>query len=144
MDLFSLVDALRSYCTNHNWHFIYGNDAYTNAQADNKKYNPGDLIMVADFSVSPVYAGGRVIECQYQGVIMLGRKNEAQTKSTLDETPIQKYDRRLKDLTLLLANACGDIACSNELEITSANFKMDMNKFDLNADFVAGSITFVQ
>jgi len=144
MEYFGLVDKLRDYCTAHNWVFIYGNESFANALTDSHKYQPNQKILVADFSCLPVIEGSKVQSMTYTGVMMLGQKCEAITKSTLDETPIQKYDNRLKSLSQLLTIAIGQISCDNEMEVTGLNMKFDLNKFDLNADFVACSLNFIQ
>lgn len=144
MDFFGLVDAIRTYCTAEEIYFIYGNQAYSNALADLNSYADNDLILIADFSCVPVITAGTVVSLTYTGTMALGRKFEAATESSLDETPIQKYDRRLKDLSEQLAAIIGEIACDNELEISGLNFRFDLNQFDLNADFVATSVNFEQ
>jgi len=66
-----------------------------------------------------------------------------ETESTLDETPEQKYDRRLKYLANKLTQILSEIACENQYEIRNCNMRLEINKFDLNADFVACDITIV-
>jgi hypothetical protein len=141
MDFFGLIDAIRSYCSDNNISFLYGNDAYSNALIDSSTYDT-PLILIADFTVQPTITAGTVVECNYSGVMSLGQKTDDITTSNLDETPIQKYDNRLKYLTTQLATVIGEISCENELEVSGLNIKMDLNKFDLNADFVATPITF--
>ena len=98
---------------------------------------------------------GKLIEIAYTGVIGLGRKCESEliedeggdytveTESNLDETPEQKYDRRLKYLANKLTQILSEIACENQYEIRNCNMRLEINKFDLNADFVACDITIV-
>lgn len=156
MDFFGLVDAIRDYCEEEGIFFIYGNDAYANALADANLYAANDLILIADFSCVPTITGGQVVSIRYSGLISLGMKTESVTtgtapntvttitESTLDETPEQKYDRRLKYLSTQLASLIGELSCDNELEVSGLNFKFDLNKLDLNADFVATPITLDQ
>lgn len=144
MEYFGLVDTIRDYCTDKNWTFIYGSEDFQNALADQKKYCPEQIILVADFTCLPVIEGSKIQSMTYTGVMALGRKCEYITKSNLDETPIQKYDTRLKELSQLLAIAIGQISCDNEMEVSGLNMKFDLNKFDLNADFVACSVNFIQ
>lgn len=141
MDFFGIVDVLRDYCDENDIGFIYGNDAYVNAIGDSSPYANYGQLLIADFNSVPTIAGGRVVECTYQGTISLGLKYDGEYESNLDETPIQKYDRRLKYLTTRLTSIIGTISCENELEIKSINIRFDMNRFDLNADFVAATIT---
>jgi len=144
MDFFGLVDAIRDYCTAEGIYFIYGNDAYSNALADSNTYAENDRILIADFTVNPVITGGQVVSMTYQGIMSLGQKFEDTTVSSLEEKPIQKYDRRLKDLSTELAGIIAELSCDNELDVTNLSFRFDLNKFDLNADFVAAILTFEQ
>ena len=146
MDNFALIDALRDYCDEHNYFFIYGNDAYANALADQNIYNK-QYILIADFTCQVILENSAIQEIRYNGVLSFGENigwlvNPSAT--ALDETPEQKYDLRLKTLTTMLMNIIGSIACENELETTGLNIRYDLNKFDLNADFVACTLTFVQ
>lgn len=72
---------------------------------------------------------------------MLGQKREDTTVSTLDETAIQKYDARLKTLLETLTSALGEFSCKHQYDITQSNFRVDINRFDINIDVVAGTIT---
>lgn len=144
MEYFGLIDKLRDYCNEHNIEFIYGNDAFINALTGQIKYLPNQRILTADFNCIPVIEGSKIQSMTYAGVMALGQKCEAITRSSLDEKPIQKYDRRLKDLSQLLSLIIGQISCENELEVTNINMKFDINKTDANIDFVACSLNFVQ
>lgn len=156
MDFFGLVDVIRDYCEDEGIFFIYGNDAYANALADANLYASNDLILIADFSCVPNITGGQVVSIRYSGLMSLGMKTESVTTgtapntvttttiSTLDETPEQKYDRRLKYLSTQLASIIGELSCDNDLEVSGLNFRFDLNKLDLNADFVATPVIFEQ
>lgn len=144
MDFFGLVDVIRTYCTTNSIYFIYGNQAYSNALADANTYGDSEQLLIADFTCDPEITGGQVVRMIYNGVISLGQKRETTTESSLNETPIQKYDRRLKDLSEQLAEIIGELACDNELEVTRCSFRFDLNQFDLNADFVAATVSFEQ
>jgi hypothetical protein len=148
MDFFGLVDVIRTYCTTNNIAFIYGNEAYANALADPTTYTENKLILIADFNAVPDIQGGTVVSVKYSGVMSLGMKTEVNdgvtTISSLDETALQKWDRRLKYLSTQLAVIIGALACANDLEVSGLNFKQDLNKLDLNADFIATIVNFEQ
>jgi hypothetical protein len=148
MVFFGLVDVIRTYCATNSITFIYGNQAYANALADPITYYENKLILIADFSAIPEKVSGTTVNIKYSGVMALGMKTEDNdgviTRSSLDETPIQKYDRRLKYLSTELDSLISDLACDNDLDVSGLNFKLDLNQFDLNADFVSTIITFEQ
>src|SRR4030042_619625 len=120
MDFFGLVEVIRTYCTTNSITFIYGNDAYANALADSTTYTENKLILIADFNAVPDIQAGTVVNVKYSGVMSLGMKTEDNdgvvTESSLEETPIQKWDRRLKYLSQQLAVVIGALACDNDLE----------------------------
>ena len=154
MQSFDILEKLRTYCVNEGIIFIPSiSESYVNSVIDWNEYENNDLIMFALFNAVHVFDNAKLIEIAYTGVIGLGRKCESEliedddgdytveTESTLDETPEQKYDRRLKYLANKLTQILSEIACENQYEIRNCNMRLEINKFDLNADFVACDIT---
>lgn len=147
MDQFDIIGALQTYALSKGWLFTYGIDNfYASAQSGQFNYDPGQLIMIADFRAQPVYKNGRVTLITYTCLVMLGRKFDADGQAaSLDETADQKYDRRLKELLQLLAAGIAEVACTNDLEVTSGDMVADINKYAENIDFVASpSTVFIQ
>ena len=149
MEAFGIIDILRNYCIENDIYFIPGDSAYVNAISDENIYKDNDLILIANFTSSPNFYASRITSNKYSGLLALGRKREitddspqVETESSLDETFEQKYDRRLRYLANRLAGIIGDIACENEYEVDSVNFKLQLNDLDLNADFVACTLNF--
>ena len=156
MQSFDILEKLRTYCTSEGIIFIPSiSESYVNSVIDWNEYENNDLIMFALFNAVHVFDNAKLIEIAYTGVIGLGRKCESElieddngdytveTESNLDETPEQKYDRRLKYLANKLTEILSTIACENQYEIRNCNMRLEINKFDLNADFVACDITIV-
>ena len=156
MQSFDILEKLRTYCVTEGIIFIPSiSESYVNSVIDWNEYENNDLIMFALFNAVHVFDNSKLIEIAYTGVIGLGRKCESElieddngdytveTESTLDETPEQKYDRRLKYLANKLTEILSTIACENQYEIRNCNMRLEINKFDLNADFVACDITIV-
>ena len=145
MDKFDLIGQLNRATLAKDWHFIYGNNFYINYEASQKKYFPNDLVLTADFTSQPTIKNALVTEIRYNGIIMLGEKeNDSGYKASLDETMQQKYNRRLLRLMTLLTDFIGQFACDNELDITVNNFRVDINRFDTNIDFVVMELTLIQ
>lgn len=168
MQKFDLIGALQTYCNTEGFVFLYGESFYQNFEASTHDYKNGQYILAADFNFSLNFGqNNKSNEITYSGVLMLGIKfdddgtdaieddidtpdiDEAMTfndgtPSSLDETKLQKYTRRLLLLSQKLVEVIEDIACENELSITSVNGRYDLNKFDDNIDFVAVDITFIQ
>ncbi|MCQ2608737.1 MAG: hypothetical protein MJ197_08640 [Bacteroidales bacterium] len=139
MNKYDLIGVIRDYCQANNIHYIPSiseYDAYVNAVADGELYEEYDLIFCTFFTLRPSFGGSVVQSVTYNGTCALGRKREENTVSNLDETFIQKYDARLKNLTELLVSMLAEIACNVDGEITNCNLSYDINKLDLNADFI--------
>ena len=144
MDRFDIVSAFRTFATSKGWHFIYGSDEY--ASVDWHEYLTDELVLVCDIVPLPKFGvhGGSVQDVTYSGLIMLGRKFEADTTASLDETMLQKHDRRLKDLWTLLSNNIGVMACSNGLTISVGGSVNLINFYSTNIDFVKFDVTFTE
>ena len=136
----NLIGILRDYCNRENLYFIPGSDAYRNAIMDQSVYAANDLILVCDLQFSPVFGENSLNEVQYNGTIALGRKREATSVSSLDETFQQKYDRRLLELSNLLTELLLLLQCEHNFIIDSAQMSYNLNEYDLNADFVSAEI----
>lgn len=146
MDQFDIIGVLESYALNNNWLFEYGINEFYKSAESNQQYDPGELIMFADFRALPKYKNGRITEISYTCLLMLGRKfDDNGQAASLDETSKQKYDRRLKELMQILANAIGQVACDNDLEVTVGDIVVNINMYSENIDFaVSPNTVFVQ
>jgi len=146
MEQFDIIGSLESYAISKGWRFLYGFDKFYNNIGVQEEYANGDTILTADFRATPTVKNGRVTEIRYSCLLMLGRKIDADgVRSSLDETSMQKYDRRLKDLIQMLAYGMADFACINELDLVSLPIEVDINVYDENLDFaISNNAIFVQ
>ena len=135
-----LIDVLEQYCKDNNIKFIFGTEDYQNLQADMETYDNGQLILLLDCSYSINVYSGQVTQYTYNTTLALGQKFDLDgCEANLGELYIEKYHKRLKDLSDKLNEVIGNVACLGDFTIDSFNVKYDINKFDLNADFIAGS-----
>ena len=142
MEQFDIIGAIETYALSQGWIFEYGIDEFYRSAQTAQQYDPGQLVMVADFRALPVYRNGRIMQITYTCLIMLGRKFDADGQpASLDEDSKQKYDRRLKELMQMLANAIAQIGCDNQLEVTSGDMVVEINMFSENVDFAASPNT---
>lgn len=146
MDNYKIISALRDYCENIGIAFLSGDKFYQNYEASENSYVAGQLVMGAFFNCTPNFGmAGALTEIRYQGALTLGRKFDPDTTpSNLDETFIQKIDRRLEDLIALLAFHANAFRCENDLDLRSIEMQYKLNTFDTNIDFVSGAMTFIQ
>lgn len=138
---FDIVGAFRDYATAKGWKFLYGYNEYINASSD--FYDSGELVLAVELIISPNLSvhGGGVESVDFNGTIMLGRKFEETTIASLDETMIQKHDRRLAELWETLTLGIGDFACSNQYEISLTGGQPLINFTMHNIDFVKYNIS---
>ena len=150
MENFALIDTLRQYCTDNNIIFVYGNEDYSNAvlQWEVDTGNPltdGQLVLFAGFEYIPILINSVIDSIQYSGFLSLGRHCETTTSSSLDETPIQKYDRRIKDLLQRYVQIISEFSCANGLEVLGGiTISEKLNVYDQNMDTVGSTITWQQ
>jgi hypothetical protein len=124
---------------------VAGGQAYNEFEVSTFNYAANQLILIVDINADPIFSkGNTVAEINYTGTVLLGRKFETTTVSTLDEKFLQKYDRRLLSLMSSLMALLKSVACTNELTLTKATTKLEINKFDENIDFVSAEIQILQ
>lgn len=135
-----LIDTIEEYCDNNGIKFIIGTEDYQNMEADIYGYKDGQLILLLDTTYSVNIYSGQTTGYTYQATIALGRKFDPDgDEAGLDEFYKQKYHLRLRELSDKLNEIIANIACLGDFSVNSFNVKYDINKFDLNADFVVGS-----
>ena len=146
MDNFDIIGAFKTYADSEEYHFLAGSKWHQNYEAGRVYYDNGALVLGVDFNCNPIYGkANQISEIRYEGVVMLGRKHDDNgKKSDITETFYQKYTRRLLDLMQGLDVVIREVACTNQLSITSARTTLDLNRFDTNIDFAVMQITLVQ
>ncbi|MDH3381654.1 MAG: hypothetical protein OEL54_03045 [Flavobacteriaceae bacterium] len=143
---FGLVDKLRTYCTANNIAFVYGNEDIQNAilgiTGNVQKPNVDVLFCMFDNVID--LKNGRISSLKYRGFIALGRHCETNTSSSIDETPLMKFDRRFQYLNTKLLTIISTICCENELAIEGdLVLKEKLNMYDENIDTIGTDITFL-
>lgn len=140
-NLFDLITYLSNWCEENHIYFCAGPEQYNNIVLDNTVYEEFDLILCISFSMIPKYSDTGLQAVTYQGSIALGRKREDDTESTLDEDFMQKYTNRLVDLTGMLNGILEGLQCTQDAYIDSCTMNYVLNKYDINADFVAANVS---
>ena len=143
-NLFDLIAYLNTWCQSNKVYFCAGPEHYNNIVVDNTIYENYDLILCVAFNMIPQYGEVGLTGVTYQGSIALGRKREVtddeQTESSLDETFMQKYTRRLVDLAGKLNDILEGLQCEQDAYIDSCTMNYVLNKYDLNVDFVNATV----
>jgi len=145
MEQFDIISQLEDAATAKGWKFAFGLDRWSHNIAVQQEYELGELVLITDVRVQPTHVGVKYSSIKYTCLLMLGAKFDNDgLSSTLDETDLQKYDRRLKVLMQNLANFIGEFSCSNELDIAPYTIELGVNVFDPNMDFAITNATFDQ
>lgn len=147
MEYFDIIGAIKDYAEHVGMKFIYSFDSlYSNELLNNEDFCQNEHVLIADFKATPQEAAGKIVSITYNCLIMLGRKVDYEmTRADLDETPIEKYDRRIKEMMTLLTSTLISIACINELTVDIGEIIFEQNVFDSNIDFcTATNVEFSQ
>lgn len=135
-----LIDTIEQYCKDNNIKFILGTEDYQNMETDFHDYAAGQLILLLDTTYSVNIYSGSVVGYSYNVTLALGRKFDFDgDEADLQEFYIQKYHKRLKELTELLNSLIANVACIGDFTVNSMNVRYEINHLDLNADFVAAT-----
>ena len=144
-DIFGLISYLSNWCKNNGVYFCAGPEQYNNIVLDNNIYENFDLILCVAMNMTPKYSEGGLQSVTYQGSLALGRKremtDEENTESSLDEDFMQKYSRRLEDLTGKLNDLLISLQCEQEAYIDNCTMNYVLNKYDINVDFVNSTVS---
>lgn len=140
-DKLDFISYLRNWCTTNKIYFAPGESEYVNAIADQNKFNDWELILCADLRITPNFSDTGVESVTYSGYISLGRKREEVTYSSIDETWMQKYDNRLKDLVGMLVSFFDNLQCNEDATLNSCTMDYLLNRTDVNIDFVSASVS---
>ena len=141
-----LVNLLKTEALANDWHFIYGRPADLNFSACRnedgtfREYVDGQLVMgVYLNTIASNFSKANAISKEiYNGALILGRKfDDDGTAASLDETDLQKYDRRFYDLMELLKTFLIGFACDNGLSIDFFVVSLLPNQYDTDIDFVS-------
>lgn len=141
-DKLDFISYLRNWCNSKGIYFAAGESDYINAYNDQNIFENLDLILCADLTLTPSFSDTGVSSVTYNGYISLGRKRETESQySSIDETFLQKYDNRLKDLAEILVGFFGALQCEQEATINTCTLDYLLNHTDVNIDFVSASVS---
>jgi len=147
--MIDIVDTFKSYATILDYEFTYGRMSDSEWQiTDAVNLNDGGSVIILfpiieDAVISNSFPQSWNVSTQ----VWLGRKfdidNSEGTSAELDETDLQKWDRRLFGLRSAIESYIKSIFCAETgLELTRFRIATFMNKFDENIDGVSAEIAF--
>jgi hypothetical protein len=145
MNFFEINETIKAYCTTNGIKFVYGAKELADIHLQNivisDNLGANEHVLFVGFNYIPEFQAGKVVNVQYSGFMMYGRKCETSTSAELDETHQQKYDRRLKSLTSGLSLIIGALICNYDLELKNQiEISEVINQFDENLDCVQTNI----
>lgn len=136
----NVISYLYNYCDSHAIIPCFGPEAYDTILLDQSNLDPGQLILLLDCQAEE--NSDNVGGTEYSGTMTLLRKSEDDgnqgygTISTLDESYMQKYERRLIELEGMLKSIFQAIECELNGEFTRITYSHQINRYDINADGV--------
>lgn len=143
--MIDIIGKLEIFAEANDLHFIYGTNHYSSA--DRHGYSNGEKVLVCEYQGSLSFDTNNITNDPtsetYECTIMIGQKFDSNgIVASLDETMLQKHNRRLKTLATTGYNLLKSFACSNELLLSSVRFVISPNMFSDNIDFINFSVTF--
>jgi len=136
------------YANTKGWRFAYGAAEILNYEISQKDLTGGEYILLMfPFTERARFAdAGFLSSWEISTQLWLGRKfdntSTTGTKSSIDETEKQKYDRRLLAVRTELSSLIKDVFCSGNYELKNAVINREINISNENLDFVVAEITF--
>jgi len=147
--IFNPLKIFSDIATAQSWRFIYGSSGFQNWEITQQTLSNAELFL----ALFPIVEngepdGGLPQTSIYDTIVWVGRKYDStvpgDNHSSLDETEMQKYDRRLKELTYYMKeNVLSELFCSaSNVEIISYRISHELNQFEENVDAVQCILTF--
>lgn len=148
-----IYGKLKEYCFSLEKPILFTTYQHYNFFISNQIFENGKLILIADFIINPINKGTQISKCTFTGFLKLGLKFDNNgikpyngtdgTYCNLDETYMQKYFTRLKDLNQIMFNLITDFACINELELQNISIQNEIDQSDEDIDFVNCKLTLI-
>jgi hypothetical protein len=145
--MIDLVKMFEDAATVYGYRFAYGAKDILNYEAGQADLISGEyIVMIFPFVETANLANNIMNGFKVSTQVWLGRKfdvtSASGTKSNIDETEKQKYDRRLKTMRTAMEAYIKYVFCSNDPALTSVRIFRELNRFTTNIDFITADITF--
>ena len=143
-----IVQIFEDAATAADYQFAYGRRDIQNLEVSSKELSAGEtVLMVFPFVETAEIDNSIIFKWSVTTQLWLGKKFdtsvETGTYAELDETELQKYDRRLYALRSAMETMIKSIFCNTaNIVLTGARVFREINQFDENLDFVTAEITF--
>ena len=148
--MIDVVQKFKDAAETAKYEFAYGRKDIQNWEATRSvDLSTGEIVLLVFPFIETAEIDNSIIhKWSVSTQLWLGKKFDIDvsegTYAQLDETELQKYDRRLQTLRSNMETFLKTIFCSDdELELTSARIFREINQFDENLDFVTCEITFL-
>ena len=143
-----LVEIFTDYAATKGWKSAYVTLESKEWQTSQQNLTGGEYMMyVFPFTERVVMnKSGFISHWTASTKIWLGRKfdNTATTgtKSSIDETPEQKDERRMQTIRTAIRLMIREVFCEGDYELTNANLSVEFNVSNESMDFVIVDVTF--
>ena len=143
-----LVEIFTNYAAAKGWRSDYVTLKSKEWQITQKDLTGGEYIMlIFPFNERAVMNNAGFISHWLASTkIWLGRKfdntSTTGTKSSIDETPEQKDERRMQTIRAEIRTMIKDLFCAGDYELTAATMNVEFNVSNESMDFVIVDVTF--
>ncbi len=136
-----IVDLIETQATGLGYNFAYGPRPFLNYETTLKDLKNGKVTVLMLPEVErQAYLSERPTPSysEFSLFLQFARKWESgnATKSKLDETYDQKYERRLKDLKTTAKSFVKQLACENNFKLVSSSMQGEINLYASNVDAI--------
>lgn len=138
------VQIFRTAADAKGWLFFYGSKGYQSFEVGQANLTGNEIILILfPASNSPIIESGAWSRYRLTTKVFLARKFENTTVSSVSETELQKYERRLKELTTELDDFLYPLFNCNE-GIMGVNIRYfhELNQLSASVDGCGADITF--
>jgi len=138
------VDIFRTAAEVKEWKFFYGSKGYQNFEVSQADITGNDIILILfPASITATIESGAWSRYRLTSKVFLARKFESETFSSIAETEIQKYERRLKELTTELDDFLYSLFnCHEGMQAFSIRYFHELNQLSASVDGCGADITF--
>lgn len=123
--------------------FTEGSSEYVNATLNTFDLQNKSLVYVTPIVEQGNYSSGVQSEASINAVIGLAVKNDGIYQANLDESYIEKRERRLKNMKINLKTLLKKIGCNEKLQFTSHRIFTEINQFSENVDILMAEVNFI-
>jgi len=141
--MIDIIDILKTKAELINWIPVIGAKDIQSYSLSQKDLTTGKSALLIDLpTITPAIEAGKWSEHRYDMELMLVRKFEEHTTSSVKETTEQKYNARLYELLEDLDNFLYSVLCGGSISVNTITYNFVMNVLSKSVDGIICRVTF--